>query len=221
MKKSSQTGLSIIIIIIITILGINVYLYQKSLLPILLIGISIGFILYRSGICFATMYQDIILFRDFSMARAVLILLIISLIGINFIQVHAHLNGQVIPGKFHSVGMHTVIGGFLFGVGMTLAGGCASGTLQRIGEGFLLFWFVLFGMVFGSVLGVYHFSGWVNNFFSFKPVFLPNIFGWLTSTILSLTVLGSIYYLTFLFENRPRAKKRGEKYGTKKINPLG
>lgn len=203
MKKNSQLSLALAVLLFIIALGLKIYLYQKIFLAIWLIGISIGFVLYRSGICFSSMYQDIILFRNFSMARAVLILLIISSIGINSMQVYAHFNGQLIPGKFHSVGFHTAIGGFLFGLGMTLAGGCASGTMQRIAEGFLLFWLVLLGMVVGSVIGAYHFSWWVTNFFSHKSVFLPDIFGWVFGGLASIILLGGLFYLTFILEKRP------------------
>jgi uncharacterized membrane protein YedE/YeeE len=211
-KKNNQLFLSIAVLFFIIAFGLKLYHYQIVLLAIWLIGISIGFVLYRSGICFAAMFQDIILFRNFTMARAVLILIIISFIGINSLQIYAYFNGQPIPGKFHSVGVHTAIGGFLFGLGMTLAGGCASGVLQRISEGFLLFWLVLFGMVIGSVLGAYHFSWWVTKLFSHTSVFLPDYFGWVFGGLGSLILLGSLYCLTFILEKRPVfSEKRDEK----------
>jgi uncharacterized membrane protein YedE/YeeE len=43
------------------------------------------------------------------------------------------------------VGWHTLVGGFLFGIGMVTAGGCASGTLFRIGEGSVQLLFALLG----------------------------------------------------------------------------
>jgi uncharacterized membrane protein YedE/YeeE len=202
-KKNSQLFLTIGVLLFIIAFGLKLYLYQKVFLAIWLIGISIGFVLYRSGICFAAMFQDIILFRNFSMARAILILIVISFIGINALQIYAPFNGQPIPGKFHSVGLHTAIGGFLFGLGMTLAGGCASGTLQRIAEGFLLFLLVLIGMVVGSVIGAYHFSWWVTKFFSHKAVFLPDIFGWVFGGLASMILLGGLFYLTFILEKKP------------------
>lgn len=208
MKKNSQLFLVTAVVLFIIAFGLKIYLYQRVFLAIWFIGISIGFVLYRSGICFSSMFQDIILFRNFSMARAVLVLTIISFIGINLMQIYAHLNGQTIPGKFHSVGFNTAIGGFLFGLGMTLAGGCASGTLQRIAEGFLLFWLVLFGMVLGSVVGAYHFSWWVTNFFSHKSVFLPDVFGWVFGSSASIIILGSLYCLTFIFEKKPVIKRK-------------
>jgi len=221
LKKSSQFFLSCAALAVIIGFSVFVYLQEKKLLPVWLIGVAIGFVLYRSGMCFATMYQDIFLFRNFSMARAVLLLMIVSLIGIYFIQIFAHLNGQTIPGKFHSFGVHTAVGAFLFGVGMTLAGGCASGTLQRIGEGFLLFWFVLFGMVLGSIFGAYNYTWWVSNFYTHQPVFLSDVFGWVPGGVGSLLALGGIYYLTVILEKRSSICKRSEKNDGKKAKPPG
>lgn len=48
-----------------------------------------------------------------------------------------------------SVGLNTAIGGILFGIGMVLAGGCASGTLYRVGEGYTTSMVALVGMLVG------------------------------------------------------------------------
>jgi uncharacterized membrane protein YedE/YeeE len=43
-------------------------------------------------------------------------------------------------------GLASLFGGFVFGVGMTTAGGCASRTLYRAGQGYVRFWIALFFM---------------------------------------------------------------------------
>jgi len=45
------------------------------------------------------------------------------------------------------------LGGFIFGVGMSLAGGCASGTTSRIGEGMVGSLVALIGLMIGGNLG--------------------------------------------------------------------
>jgi len=55
------------------------------------------------------------------------------------------------------VGLGSLFGGFVFGLGMTLAGGCASGTLYRAGQGYLQFWLVLLFMFVGYVLFAFAF----------------------------------------------------------------
>ena len=44
------------------------------------------------------------------------------------------------------------IGGFVFGLGMTIAGGCAVGTLWRVGEGQVKLWFSALGLILVSPL---------------------------------------------------------------------
>lgn len=188
--------------------GIKLFYFQKSLLFIWLIALSIGFILFKSGICFASMYQNILIFREFSMARAVLILLIVSFLGINLIQLFAVSNGSIIPGRFHSFGVHTAVGAFLFGLGMTIAGGCAVGTLQRIGEGFSLFWLVLLGIIIGSTIGTYNYSWWVTTFFSHKPVVLSETIGWMPAWLVTMVVLVGLYLSTFLLEKRDKKENK-------------
>nr|WP_269438184.1 YeeE/YedE thiosulfate transporter family protein [Phosphitispora fastidiosa] len=177
------------------------------MLLVWVIGIALGFVLYRSGICFASAFRDIFLFRDFSMARVVIIFTTVSFVGIGIMQVYAVTRGLPVTGRIYPVGFHSAVGGVLFGFGMVLAGGCASGTLQRIGEGFILFWAVVLGIVAGSVLGVYHFSWWANSFFSVDAVFIPDLIGWIPSLILTLALLGGLYMITVTVEKRKNNNK--------------
>ena len=59
---------------------------------------------------------------------------------------------MAIPATFW---LGSVIGGFIFGLGMIFAGGCASGSLWRMGEGHLKLWVTIFffswsGSTFGA-----------------------------------------------------------------------
>lgn len=199
MKNSSQLYMKIIVLSAILLLGIIFYYHHKTLLYIWVIALAIGFVLHRSGICFSGAFTDMILFRNYTMIRALLIIIIVSLIGISTIQFYSLGHGQI-PGNFSSIGIHSVVGAFLFGVGMVFAGACGCGTLQRIGEGFALYFFVLIGIMVGSVIGAYHFSWWVNSFIKINPVFLPNIFGWPWGALISFVILGSLYVLTLISE---------------------
>lgn len=215
MRKISQKQWALLLLIVIAAVGWAFFTYKSSFLIYWLIGIAIGFTFYRSGLCFASACSDIVFFRDFRMFRAALTLLLISFVGFYFVQLQAHLHDKPIPGYIFPVGMHTAVGGLLFGVGMILAGGCVCGTLQRLGEGFLLFWLVLFSIIGGSILGAYHFSWWRNHFISLKPVFLPDIFGWFLGGAIGLAVLLTVYGLTYVVEKRKFTAKRGGTCGGK------
>jgi hypothetical protein len=52
-------------------------------------------------------------------------------------------------------GIHTLIAGLIFGVGMVLSGGCASGSLYKIGEGNMTsFLAAFFGLCIGQAVFV-------------------------------------------------------------------
>lgn len=208
MKKSSQIYMKIVVLLAILLLGINFYYHHKTLLYIWVIALSMGFVLHRSGICFSGAYTDLILFRNYTMARALLIIIIVSLIGISIIQYYCVGHGQL-PGNFSSLGIHSVAGAFLFGMGMVFAGACGCGTLQRIGEGFALYFFILIGIMIGSVIGAYHFSWWINSFVKINPIYLPDIFGWPWGVLISLAVLCSLYVLTLFAESRTFMYQKG------------
>ena len=53
-----------------------------------------------------------------------------------------------------------ILGGYLFGIGMVLAGGCASGTWYRVGEGLVGSWMAALGFMLGAAaVGNGAFSG--------------------------------------------------------------
>ena len=68
--------------------------------------------------------------------------------------------GQRVVGAVAPVGVSVLVGAFLFGVGMQLGGGCASGTLYTVGGGSTRMIVTLFGFIAGSVLGAWNLPVW-------------------------------------------------------------
>ena len=108
-----------------------------------LTGLSFGFVLQRGRVCFNSAFRDLRLIHDNFMFKAAL--LAVALETIAFLAMAQfgwiHLN----PKPLNWIGV--IVGGFVFGLGMVLAGGCASGTTYRIGEGNTTSW--LAGLSFG------------------------------------------------------------------------
>src|SRR6059058_2274914 len=71
-----------------------------------------------------------------------------------------HLLGQAVRGSVSPVGISVVVGAFLFGVGMQLGGGCASGTLYSAGGGNTRMLATLAAFIAGSVIGTTHMPWW-------------------------------------------------------------
>ena len=90
----------------------------------------------------------------------------------------------------------------LFGIGMMLGGGCASGTLMRVGEGFTMHLLVLVFFIFGSLFGANNFGWWSKQFVPAKGVFLPDILGWPIALLFQFGALLAIFIFADWFSNR-------------------
>lgn len=114
----------------------------------LICGILLGFVLQRGRFCMVGAYRDLILNKKTTVFLAIFIAITIQSIGIFMLQDAniIHLNYK----PFFWLG--TIIGGIIFGFGMVLAGGCATGTWYRAGEGLIGSYIALFGYMFGAAM---------------------------------------------------------------------
>ena len=99
----------------------------------------------------------------------------------------------------------------MFGIGMVISGGCASGTLMRVGEGFSMQMLTLFFFIVGSAVGAYNFGWWERNFIVSSPrIFLPDVMGgvdgpgWIIALVANLLVIAVLYVLAYKWENRKK-----------------
>jgi uncharacterized membrane protein YedE/YeeE len=136
----------------------------------LLVGAAFGYVLQRGRFCVNSAYREI-LFQDYTMLRAYLLAVAVTMIGANLIedmgwlQQHANENGVMVANELYRQGFApfaNIIGGFIFGMGIVLAGGCGSGILYRVGEGNLAYVLAVFGFFFGIA---------VTKFGFLKPVY--------------------------------------------------
>lgn len=202
LKKSKKTNQKIyggILLIIILFIGIMLFFSQSPYLLVFPIGIMLGFTLERSRFCFASSIRNPLTIGTTKLLQAVIVALMVSTIGFFILQMlSVDLNDiQIgeIPGSVRPLGWNTVLGGILFGTGMVIAGGCASGTLMRIGEGFMLQGIVLVAFIGGTIVaGVFHFPFWYNTFIEGRDaVYLPEVFGFFPALLLQLLILGTLF----------------------------
>ncbi|MGM9923912.1 MAG: YeeE/YedE thiosulfate transporter family protein [Bacillus sp. (in: firmicutes)] len=111
-------------------------------------GILLGFVLQRGRFCIVGAYRDLFISRDSRMFLATFIIIAIQSVGVYLLLG----NGNIVleTGPFPWLG--TIVGGLIFGVGMVLAGGCATGTWYRAGEGLIGSWVALFGYMLGAAI---------------------------------------------------------------------
>lgn len=117
----------------------------------LFLGLGAGFVMHRSDFCFAGMFRDLFLFRSLFKLRALLLLVVSSMVLFELARQLGLLSLYPFP-LFGPPSLANVIGGFLFGIGMVLAGGCVVGSLYKMGAGSGPSAAAVAGLVAGSAL---------------------------------------------------------------------
>ncbi len=171
------------------------------------LGLSLGVVLQRGRFCFAGAFRDLYLMGNGTMMRAILVGLAIATPAFALIEAKAVPNPSfgALPAGAHLIplGFQIVVGGVLFGIGMVVAGGCVSGTLYRIGEGYLASWASLGGILLGLSLAAHTWNAWWTFQMQDAPIiWLPATLGYGGAVALSLVLLAAAYLGVTWWESR-------------------
>jgi uncharacterized membrane protein YedE/YeeE len=109
--------------------------------------------------------------------------------------------GQQVRGSVSPIGVGVAAGAFIFGIGMQLGGGCASGTLFSVGGGSTRMVITLFFFIIGSVIGTAH-MGWWTAQPAFASTSIVNTMGPWAGLAASLALFGAIAWITTVFEKQ-------------------
>lgn len=172
-----------------------------------LIGVAFGVILQRSRLCFAAAFRDLVMSGDGRIMRSVIIGLAVATVGFALLMARFVPDPSigVLPQGAHiqPVGYATIVGGVLFGIGMVLSGGCVSGSLWRMGEGYLNSWVAMLGILAGLWAGAATWSWWFDNDISNRDTtWLATDLGIGWAVALTLAVLGGLYLVILWWESR-------------------
>src|SRR5690606_9833196 len=102
----------------------------------------------RGRFCLTGGFRDMYIAKDNRMFYALLVAIAVQSVGV-FSLIHFGVI-EFSAGSFSWLAV--IIGSFLFGIGIIFAGGCATGTWYRAGEGLLGSWIALFGYMFMSAV---------------------------------------------------------------------
>lgn len=187
----------------------------------LLIGAAFGFTLQRGRFCINSAFREV-LFQDYTMLRAYALAVVVAMVGANliedigFLQQHTNADGVATAGALYRQGFApfaNVIGGYIFGLGIVLAGGCGSGILYRIGEGSLAYVLAVFGFFFGIVLTKFGFLKPVFEMLTSYQVFvgedqIPTLYNVLGVNKWIIIVVLAIPLLYFVLQGKPFVKAK-------------
>jgi uncharacterized protein len=160
---------------------------------LLLCGVAIGAIFQRSRLCFVAGFRDPFMTGETDKTKAIIVSLIVSLLG------YAALKWGGIRGEMvyvtNTFWFGSIVGGFIFGFGMLLAGGCGSGCAFRAGEGQikLIVALVFFAGANSLVKAFMKISPKFTEFVGGK-FFLPDYLPWSVSVLVIIAVL-LVWYL--------------------------
>jgi hypothetical protein len=175
----------------------------------LIIGAIFGFILQRGRFCMNSAFRDIILLKEFKLAKAVTLSLAVLMVGFALFMFSGVINLSVKP--FQPVG--AIVGGLIFGIGMVLAAGCASGTTYRVGEGMMGSFVAAVGLTTGALMTnagpLVQAKSWLQSVSNLGNLTLFGAAGELTPIFMIIVGIVGLA-LMFFFWGWPAIRKRRE-----------
>lgn len=105
----------------------------------LIVGLALGFVLQRGRFCVTGAFRDLTLTGNTRWFSALILLIAVHSIGLFLLNALGVITLESSPFPW----LAAIIGGLIFGFAIVLAGGCATGTYYRAGEGLVGSWFAL------------------------------------------------------------------------------
>ncbi len=119
-----------------------------TILTGLFVGALFGFALQRGRFCMNSAIRDVILLQDNTLLKSVFVAILVGMLGFAAMALAGLIKISPTPFFWGA----NLLGGFIFGIGMVLAGGCASGVTYRIGEGMVSALAALIGLATTATL---------------------------------------------------------------------
>ncbi|SDO55555.1 YeeE/YedE family protein [Alkalicoccus daliensis] len=193
------------------VLAVYLLLTQEATHSVLLLlGLLLGYTLFHARFGFTSAFRrfmsvgngQAIRSHMVMLAAAVTLFAPILAFGISFFDVEV--SGYVFP-----VGTSLLVGAFLFGIGMQLGGGCASGTLFAVGAGRTVMFITLLFFIIGSVIGAAHLPFWTDEMPNGPAVSLAETtgFGFGGAWLISIVLFGIIAWITLVVERKRKPPK--------------
>jgi uncharacterized protein len=116
------------------------------------LGVILGFVASKTNFCTMGAVSDAVNMGSWGRMRAWILAIAVAIIGTNLLSYlgYLDLSKTIYTGSSFPV-LTFLVGGFIFGIGMTLASGCGNKTLLRIGSGNLKSLVVFVFMGFAAI----------------------------------------------------------------------
>ncbi len=189
-----------------------------------IIGIGFGLTLLHARFGFTSAFRRLTSVGNVQGLQAHMVMLAVTTVLFGIILATGFsFTGNTPSGYVFPVGISVVFGAFLFGIGMQLGNGCASGTLYNVGGGKASLFVTLFGFIVGSTIGALHLPWWTSDAMpSLGAISLATStgFGYVGGILLQLIIFAGIYGITVQIakkKNPPKMKPLATTSGWKKL----
>ena len=157
-----------------------------------LIGLAMGIALYHGAFGFSGAYRKLLTERDMTGVAAQMVMLVAAILLFAPILAQGQAFGHAVTGSIAPVSLGMGFGAFLFGIGMQLGNGCASGVLYTAGGGNVRTMLVLVFFCAGAFWGSLD-IGWWQTLPGIGAVSLAETFGWEVAMPLQIGALAIIF----------------------------
>lgn len=169
----------------------------------------LGVALYHAHFGFTSSFRTLIVSGRGLGIRAQMFMFIIANLLFLPIVLQNSILGHPVTANVSPVGLSVLVGSIIFGIGMQLGDGCASGTLYHTGGGDARGILTIIGFVLGSVIGSKDFGWWMKTP-NIGPVSFVHSFGAIGGILVSFVLIAIVFFIVYSIEKR--------RYG--KVEPL-
>lgn len=165
------------------------------------VGLAAGLILYHAAFGFTAAWRDVVQTGRGSGLRAQMVMLGVTVLVFTPLLAQGEFLGTSIRGFVAPLNLAVLCGAFMFGIGMQLGGGCASGTLFTAGGGNARMLITLAAFIVGSVIGTWQWDLWLD-VPGYAPFSLAQNFGVLGAIAISLIMFTLVWFASAWYERR-------------------
>ncbi|MDQ7016343.1 MAG: YeeE/YedE family protein [Gammaproteobacteria bacterium] len=185
---------------------------EGRLLMLFAVALLMGLTLYHATFGFASAYRQLLLRGRVRGVMAHLLMLALATLLFAPILANGSVFDHGVTGANAPVALQVAVGALLFGIGMQLGNGCASGTLYAVGGGSPRMLLTLVSFVAGSFWASLH-LGWWQALPSLGVVTLGDELGWPLAVAVQLSLLALIGWGLFRWgRQEPESEKKSDHF---------
>lgn len=206
-QKMLVAGGAIVSFLMLVYLLDTQHISQSLLLGI---GLLLGYTLFHARFGFTSAFRRLMSVGNGQAMRSHMLMLAIAVtLFAPILAFGTTIFGGPVAGYVAPIGVSLFVGAFVFGIGMQLGGGCASGTLYAVGGGRSVMFITFIFFIVGATIGAYHLPFWTEELPSFEPFSLATStgLGYSGAWMVSLALFAIIAWITLVVEKRTKAPK--------------